>query len=285
MPADTVKADSSNFRLKPTVRNTILIILGYLATLIILGRTIASNISYADITSSSDAVLRAVVIPVGIGSILLTGLAIWSGWWSEIWKKNKIKGHKWFIIIPIIIFIGLVLKIIGGDVAEFDSTFIIYAVIATMLVGYSEELLARGMAVVGLRESGWNEARVMIGSSLLFAAAHFMNLLGGQSLQATMGQVSATFIIGLMLYISMRSTGFIIVSMTLHFLWDFGVMTATFGGKFSDSLNFDVSILSKPTKIGLLLVTLAQLLTIVALLIIAIQSRKAGKKKSKEVKA
>jgi hypothetical protein len=51
-----------------------------------------------------------------------------------------------------------------------------------------------------------------------------MNALFGQSVRATAAQLASSFVAGTALYITLMTTGTLIVGMVLHALWDFGTL-------------------------------------------------------------
>ena len=66
----------------------------------------------------------------------------------------------------------------------------------TVLVGFAEDLVARGLLVVGLRDGGSSEWVVWVVTSVLFALLHAMNALFGQSMRTTVVQIVAAFAAG-----------------------------------------------------------------------------------------
>jgi membrane protease YdiL (CAAX protease family) len=51
-----------------------------------------------------------------------------------------------------------------------------------------------------------------------------MNALFGQSLRVTVTQMAAAFVAGTAFYITLMTTGTLLVAMLLHALWDFGTL-------------------------------------------------------------
>ena len=61
-------------------------------------------------------------------------------------------------------------------------------------------------------------------TSVLFSLLHAMNALFGQSVQATLTQLATAFFAGTAMYVTLMTTGTLIVGMVLHALWDFGTL-------------------------------------------------------------
>lgn len=215
---------SGEYRLKPSLLNGLIVVVVY--ALILIGMEKLSGVPYTDITKSSANVLYGVLIPVAIGSIFLTIFALWSGWWKDVWRdKYHIKGHTWMHIFLILGVIVIIANFFVGNIGSLDTTFIGYALIATALVGYSEELLTRGLLLQGARASGLTEVKVFIITSVVFGCLHGLNILNGQAIILTIQQIVLTALTGGVFYAIFRKTGFLVVPMIIHALNDFSLLT------------------------------------------------------------
>lgn len=216
--------NESHYRLAPTVRNGLLIAVAYAVILIIL--EILSGVPYTEIAANSGNLLRGVLIPVAVGSIILTIVALWSGWWKDIWReKHRIEGHTWLWIFPILLVVIIALNFASGDIGSVDAGFIAIALIATAFVGYSEELLTRGLLIRGARGSGYSEIGVFLISSVTFGLIHGLNIINGQAIGITVMQIITTAFFGGYLYVTLRKGGYLIPLMVLHALFDFSLLT------------------------------------------------------------
>jgi membrane protease YdiL (CAAX protease family) len=221
---------ASEYRVNPSLRNGLLVAILYVVYFSIALKV--SGVGYENITDSPNNVLKAVVIPMIGGAILLTAIAKWSGWWKDLWHdKYKIKGHSWMYLFPIIMAVGIISTLASAKFGNTTGQMIGYIFIGTALVGYNEELLFRGMVLRGARGSGLTELKVMLVVALSFGIFHGANFFLGQDLPATMQQVAFATIEGAVFYMIFRKTGLLIVAMILHGLWDFSVFTreATLG--------------------------------------------------------
>ena len=93
--------------------------------------------------------------------------------------------------------------------------------LGTLFVGFAEELLTRGVVIVGFR-ADLAELWVWIGSCALFGILHRINVLFGQSGRDTFRQVVFAFVMGSSFYVTRQITGTLLVGMALHAVWDFG---------------------------------------------------------------
>lgn len=92
--------------------------------------------------------------------------------------------------------------------------------LATLLVGFGEEMLARGTGLVGLR-GGLGEPAAWFCSCLLFGLIHALNAFFGQDLGPTVQQIGFAFLAGSVLYVTRRVAGTLVVCMLLHAWIDF----------------------------------------------------------------
>lgn len=216
--------NSSQYRVKPTLFNGLITVAIYAAFLITLQKL--SGVAYTDIADTSNNLLKGVLLPVAAGSLVLTGIGFFTGWFKDVWQdKYKIKNHAWLYVFVVLTVMGIVGNLIGGNIGGLEPIFIAYALIATLFVGYSEELLCRGYMVVASRGSGFSERQVMLITMMVFGSVHSLNILNGQAVGTTLVQVFLAGLQGGAFYVMFRKTGTIVVPMTLHALWDFSILT------------------------------------------------------------
>jgi membrane protease YdiL (CAAX protease family) len=216
--------NTSLYRLKPTLLNALIIVVVYV--FILIGMQILSGIPYTDIAKSSNNLLFGVLIPVVIGSIFLTIIAVWSGWWKDVWRDQyKIKNHPWMHIFLILFVIMIIANMLSGSITSLDPSFIIVALIATAFVGYSEELLTRGLLIRGARGSGYAEIKVFLIVMVVFGCLHGVNVINGQAILPTIQQVVLAGLSGGVFYTIYRKTGLLVVPMIIHALMDFSILT------------------------------------------------------------
>jgi membrane protease YdiL (CAAX protease family) len=217
-------ANDQKYRLKPTLLNALIIVVAYVVFLSLLQKLF--GVPYTDIAKSSTNMLYGVLIPVVIGSMVLTITALWSGWWKDLWRdKYHIKDHAWMHIFLIIVVIQIMANFFSGNISSLDAQFIIYTFIGTAFVGYSEELLARGLLVRGARGSGFSEVKVFLIVILVFGCIHGVNIINGQSVVTTLGQIVTAGLTGGVFYTVFRKSGFLAAPMALHCLYDFSIFT------------------------------------------------------------
>ena len=104
------------YRLKPTLTNALIIVVVY--AIVLVGIQSLSGVPYTDITKTTANMFYGVLIPVVIGSIILTVFAWWSGWWKDVWRdKYQIKDHVWMHIFLILGIIVIIANFLNGRLA------------------------------------------------------------------------------------------------------------------------------------------------------------------------
>jgi uncharacterized protein len=179
---------------------------------------------YDHLVDSRSTVLRGIILPIGAGAVVLTIATTWLGWWRPALFEDGRVGPAWVLVVPALFGLVALLNIATIDVRSPKARLLPLLLVGTLLVGFAEELVTRGLLVVGLREGGANELVVWLVTSVLFALLHGINALFGQSGKATITQTVAAFFAGTVLYVTLMSTGTLIVGMVLHALWDFGTL-------------------------------------------------------------
>lgn len=156
-----------------------------------------------------------------IGSVVLVIIAVSLGWLPRpLFGRQPVPRKWWFWLGPIFILVPIVFHFLGIDYGRYGAGVVISVLIAGVFVGFSEDFLTRGMAVVMLRRHGYREWAVMALSSLLFASLHLSNLFAGQSIAAVIPIVIYTFAFGVCMYATLRVGGSLIWPIILHALTD-----------------------------------------------------------------
>jgi len=215
------------YRLKPTLLNALIIVLIYAVFLVLVEDLI--GVPYTEFSKSTMNMFYGVLIPILLGALVLTAIALWSGWWKEIWRdKYHIKDHWWMHIFLVLFLIAISMNLIVCHIGSLSHSYIFVTLVATIMVGYSEELLTRGLLVCGARGSGYSEVKVFYIVMIVFGLIHGINFINGQGLWLTIEQMFMAGLLGGVFYTIYRKTGFLIVPMIIHALWDFSLFTQGF---------------------------------------------------------
>ncbi len=180
----------------------------------------ASGYGDDDLLSSLGAVFFQLTVGLVFGAVVLTVLTTYMGWNDEIFDRQPIYRSGWMWIAPVLVAIPITLRVLDIDWGGPALSVVLLVMASGLLVGYVEELLYRGVAVRMLRAAGHRELGVAALSSLLFGLSHSINLFTGQAVTTVGGTMVYTVAFGVLMYLTMRATGFIIWAMVLHGLTD-----------------------------------------------------------------
>lgn len=212
---------SSSPRIRPRVWLGVVAFLAYLA--VFYGIWIFNGIDYARVGESEDTLLKWYVAPLTGGFIVVAILVSLFGWWRPALVEQR-RLPRWAGVVPAVMAAAAIINMIFGDYATVTPTMWVYLVIGSLLVGFNEEMVARGQLIVALR-SRFGEMGVWFFSTLLFALLHLPNAFFGIGPLAIL-QVFITFGLGSVFYLARRVSGSLVPAMVLHGLWDFSVFSA-----------------------------------------------------------
>jgi membrane protease YdiL (CAAX protease family) len=176
---------------------------------------------YAEPTSV-DYLVRSYVVPVGLAIVFALGVMAYLGSWQAVFTNGR-PFRRWVIVIPILLFATTAVVTNYSGLGEKGIIFALLLLIATLMVGFGEELMFRGIGVDAFRRNGFSEFKVGLWTTLIFGIAHGTNIVtaGPQALV----QIVLTSATGFVFYLILRSTGALVVSMAAHGLWDFAVLS------------------------------------------------------------
>lgn len=177
------------------------------------------GIDYTAIGTQAN-LLRAVILPLGLAALALVAFILRAGWWSEVFREERVRKPVFLIILLALLlgFAGLNIRTTDWQEIGWQHTLVLAT--AMLLVGFCEEVVTRGVLLVSLRGSLRSEARVWLCSSVLFGLLHATNAFFGLGALALV-QVVLAFCAGTGLYLLRRLCGNLWLPMAAHALWDF----------------------------------------------------------------
>jgi hypothetical protein len=201
----------------------------YLSTSKVAANLADRSYSEGAVLSSAGAVFIQLTVALIVGSLVLIVFTTVMGWNAEIFGRQSIYRSRWMWLAPVIILTPIILRVLGIDWGGRALSVTMMMMATGLLIGLSEELLFRGVAVKMLRSGGHREFSVAAVSSLLFGVAHSLNIFSGGQVSTVGTTVLYTFAFGILMYLSMRVIGFIVAAMLLHGLTDPTTFLATGG--------------------------------------------------------
>ena len=201
----------------------ILVLVVYLSIYLAAGwiaSTVDGGLGDEDVLSSVGSVFFQLTLALIVGAIVLVAFSTYMGWTKELFGRQPIYRSWWMWIGPIVALTPVALRVFGIDWGR-DAIDVIALVLVTgLLIGFVEELLTRGIGVKMLRDGGHGEWAVAALSSLVFALLHSANILDGQELTTVVFTIVYAFAFGVLMYLTLRTTGFLIGAMIVHGLTD-----------------------------------------------------------------
>ena len=208
-------------RVKPNWFITILLTVVYMA---IVGAVWAINdVNHETVGDTTDSIVAGIIVPIGLGAIFLAVAASVLGWWRPALREVPRVGPRWLLLIPAIYVVAALGGLLSVDFARVEGKYLLFLIVGTLLIGFSEEMLCRGLGLVGLRGS-LPEVWVWFFSCLIFGAIHTLNIAFGAEVGITVAQIGLASWPAPSFYVVRRNTGALIWAMLLHGFWDLNTL-------------------------------------------------------------
>ncbi|WP_379970784.1 CPBP family intramembrane glutamic endopeptidase [Ectobacillus sp. sgz5001026] len=186
------------------------------------------NGAYATIKNPSNTFMQYIgLLPLAIGIYFyLTKTKKWRNFIS----KDSLRLDKNNILLWSPMLIVLAILLIGNGGVRVTSVTELLLVLGTqiLIVAFIEEMVFRGFMIDILISKGFKVA--VLTSSFLFALTHSLQLLGGQSIENTLLQITYAFFIGMVLSLLIVNNQSIIIAIIFHGLNNFFIITAQIDG-------------------------------------------------------
>jgi membrane protease YdiL (CAAX protease family) len=212
-------------KVRPRIWIGLAVAAGYLVVVFVVSAL--SGIAYDELGASASNLFRGAGVDLIVGAILLVVTITALGWWRPVLFDRERSRHRWPIFVPVLNLVLVVVNLVAVDWRAYTLPFL-GASLAILLVGFTEEVVFRGVLLFSLRQR-LNEVWVWLLTSLLFALSHLINIALGAETSGTIVQLFAAFAGGTVYYILRRTTGSLIYAMVLHGLWDFSVFATGVG--------------------------------------------------------
>lgn len=203
----------------------LVVVVVYLAILQGLGflLTAGTDTKYAS-AASADGLWRAITVPVAVSLVLTVALVSYLGWWRPALRDER-PVRRWTIAIVVLMAVGIVLGTNYAGLADRGLGLTLLLLASTLMVGFTEELMFRGLGITVFRSNGFTEGKVALWTCVIFGLAHATNLFGEGP--KAFAQVLVTAAAGYFFYVIRRRTGGLLVPALVHGLWDFSLISAS----------------------------------------------------------
>lgn len=176
---------------------------------------------YPTLGQTVDSVVRSLVLPEGIAVVALAVVVTGIGWWRIATVDPTRSPLRWTMIAPLGVLLVCIARLPLVDWTALPVRYFLLLTVGVLFVGSFEELMTRGVLLVGLRRR-LPEVGVWIASCVLFGLLHLLNALAGAGIGVTLVQVVFAASFGSTLYVARRLTGNLLLPILLHAFWDFG---------------------------------------------------------------
>lgn len=210
-------------RVRPNALIAVGIAVGYMAIVALMWWV--TGLDYTKVAESPRSLLLGIVLPVGLAGVFLAIAASVLGWWRPALFEKK-SGRGWMWLAPVLMLITPLALIASRDLTKINPVWALTLGLGVALVGFGEEMMTRGLALVGFRGS-FSEGWAWFAMSLTFGVMHGLNLLFGQALLPTLQQIGISFASASVFYVLRRLTGNLIWAMGLHAIFDFGSLVGS----------------------------------------------------------
>ena len=189
------------------------------AITILLGRFLAGGE-----TSLLDGVTSGLGWAWIAAAAFILSIALWQGW-SDVGLTRGSDARGWRLTwLPMIYIIGgLGLATVLGLP---PASALVLILINTFFVGFSEELMFRGVILQSFRHAVPIWVAVLI-TSILFGSIHSLNVFVTGDLGAALIQSTAAFLSGIVFIALRLRTGSLWPPIVVHWLWDFATFTVS----------------------------------------------------------
>jgi membrane protease YdiL (CAAX protease family) len=175
-----------------------------------------------------DLVKHGISPSLAAAALFLLAVVVLFRWWREVGLAQGPQPGTLKVIWPWLLFLALfAASALNAGLPPVGVTLFIIA--NTALVGWSEEVMFRGIWLRGLFRS-FGIWVAILGSSLIFGAIHVLNVFLTGDLHAALLQAGAAFLSGVFLAAVRLRTGSLWTGIVLHGLWDAGTFLVAAGG-------------------------------------------------------
>ncbi len=176
---------------------------------------------------TTEILIRAITIPVGVSVVFAAIVISWLGWWNRVMCEKK-QLARWAWIIPAMMVLSIIVVTSYSHLATVSPVFVLTLLGSVLLIGIGEELMFRGITLEVMRSvNNTTEIKAALWAAAIFGGAHASNVFtegSGAFLQAAIVSLTALFF-----YIALRVSGTLFVPIILHAGWDFSLLSGNLG--------------------------------------------------------
>jgi membrane protease YdiL (CAAX protease family) len=227
---------------QPTVAVGITVVVVY--TIILSTIQQSSGVQYDEFFDSASNTWRAPVLALGIGSVLLLAFVAWARW-DMLWRDpERLPMTRWTWILLGTFTLCVVIRAVGIAWADIDTELLVAVLCLGVLVGFSEEILFRGIFLRSMRNGRMSEGAAALWTAAAFGLFHLPNVFLGTGLTG-LSQIVLAGLSGIALYYFRVAYGAIVVGMVMHGLFDVTTfLSADYGATWSTRVALPIQVIT-----------------------------------------
>lgn len=174
-------------------------------------------------SSDTDTIIDGVIDSGMVGTIIvLIVLLVISNYVFKdsrkdiFFERKPFSLSKLYYLFPLAWFGVTLVALFNVDYSAYSLGEILLVLLATLAIGANEEIVTRGISLIGLRNGGVTEWQAWLVSVAVFALLHLISVLGGDSLTILLVTAAG----GTLLYVARRTFNNLFVPIGLHALYD-----------------------------------------------------------------
>lgn len=149
--------------------------------------------------------------------LLHISLYVFKGSRKDIFfERKRFNLSKLYYLFPLAAFAVPLYALFQVDFGAYSLRLILLTLLATLVIGINEEIITRGILLVGLRNGRIDEWKAWVITLIAFSLMHLVNLVGGGSIALLLVVVTG----GTLWYVSRRVFNNLFVSIGLHAFYD-----------------------------------------------------------------
>ena len=99
--------------------------IGYAILFLVLEKIM--GIGYDKIGTTTDTIIKGIVVPVAIGALVLLVVTTLLGWWRPVLRElptDPARPPRWLLVVPILVFVATLLGIDYGNLGNMGAAMI-----------------------------------------------------------------------------------------------------------------------------------------------------------------
>ncbi len=220
MTTAVVERPRPRYRVPPSLGRALLLLIVYAA--LAQGGELLVGMDSQDLKTSTADALVGLALPVGLGILAVLAIGARWGWRGVFVERPQLRlatPRRGWLAAGLFAFVILV-AVVTAPWSEWAAGVVLALLMGNLLVGVGEELVFRGYLLVGAR-THYSEIGACLFTCALFGLVHGVNVVTGQALDATLGQMVFAAVMGGFFYLVRRMTGLLAIAMVLHGLFNF----------------------------------------------------------------